>query len=60
MRYIFLLSLSFFITDILPAQIEKEPIPTADINEMQLKLGNSILGKVTDLQNNKGIEAASV
>jgi hypothetical protein len=60
MRYIFLLSLSFFISNVLSAQIEKEPIPSAQVDEMQLKSGNSILGKVTDIQNNKGIEAASV
>jgi len=60
MRYIFLLCLSFFITNVLPAQIDKEPIPSADVDEMQLKSDNSILGKVTDIQNNKGIEAASV
>ena len=60
MRYIFLLCLSLFISNILPAQIEKEPLPFADADEMQLKSGNSILGKVTDIQNNKGIEAASV
>ena len=60
MRYTFLLCLSFFISNILSAQIEKEPLPTVEVDEMQLKSGNTILGKVTDIQNNKGIEAASV
>ncbi len=60
MRYLFLLCSFIFITNFLSAQIDKEPIPTTDVDQMQLKSGNSILGKVTDIQNNKGIEAASV
>ena len=59
MKYLLLLS-SVFIVNILSAQIEKEPIPTAEIDEMQLKSGNSVVGKVVDIQNNKGLEAASI
>jgi len=42
------------------AQIDKEPIPTPDADVIQLKTSNSVFGKIVDIQNNKGIEAASV
>jgi outer membrane receptor protein involved in Fe transport len=60
MRYLLLLCSSIFITNFLSAQIEKEPIPTTDIDQVQLKSGNSIIGKVVDIQNNKGLDAASI
>ncbi|MEO9005092.1 MAG: outer membrane beta-barrel protein [Ginsengibacter sp.] len=59
MRYKFLL-FSFFITSILQAQIDNEPIPATDIDEIQLSSGNSVVGKVVDIQTNKGLEAVSV
>ncbi|MEO8961426.1 MAG: TonB-dependent receptor [Ginsengibacter sp.] len=60
MRYLFLLCLSFFITHILQAQIDNEPLPATDVDEIQLQSGHSVLGKVTDIQTNKGLDAASI
>ena len=60
MKY-FLLIFSFsFIGNHLFAQIDHEPLPTVDADVIQLKPTNSLLGKVVDIQSNKGVEAASV
>ena len=60
MRHLFLLFSFFLIINSLNAQVEKEPLPTQEPAELQIKSTNSILGRVVDLQNNKGINAASV
>ena len=60
MRYFILLFTFTFFTNYLSAQIEKEPIPVADQDVIQLKSGNSVFGRIVDIQTNKGIEAASV
>ncbi len=60
MRYLFLLLSFTFIVNNLSAQIDKEPLPTQDAAEIQLKSSNNLLGRVVDIQTNKGINAASV
>lgn len=60
MRYLILLFSSCFIVGSLKAQVENEPLPTQEPTEIQIKNSNALLGKVVDLQNNKGISAASV
>ncbi len=42
------------------AQLDREPIPTPEVNSVQFPVGNTILGKVLELGTNKPIEAASV
>ena len=46
MRYLILLFSFYLITDSLKAQIEKEPLPTQDATEIQIKSSNTILGRV--------------
>ncbi|MEO6893528.1 MAG: carboxypeptidase-like regulatory domain-containing protein, partial [Ginsengibacter sp.] len=60
MRYLFLLSSFIFIINDLSAQVEKEPLPTQESTEIQIKSSNTLLGRVVDIQTNKGINAASV
>ena len=60
MRYLFLLFAFTFIVNTLSAQIDKEPLPTQDATEIQLKNSNTLLGRAVDIQTNKGINAASV
>ena len=60
MKYLILLFTFYLVTNNAKAQIEKEPLPTQDATEIQIKSSNTILGRVVDLQNNKGINAASV
>lgn len=60
MKYLILLFSFYLITNSLKAQVEKEPLPTQDATEIQIKSSNTILGRVVDLQSNKGINAASV
>ena len=60
MRQLILLFSFFLIINSLSAQVEKEPLPTQEPAEIQIKSTNSILGRVVDLQTNKGINAASV
>jgi outer membrane receptor protein involved in Fe transport len=59
MKFLFLL---FFITVFFTAsaQIDKDPLPSVNSEVIQIKKGNGIYGKVTDIQTNKGMEAASV
>ena len=59
MKNIFLLFPFVFIVNNLFAQIDKEPLPNPDEEVLQIS-SNSVTGKVVDIQNNKGIEAASV
>lgn len=42
------------------AQIDKEPIPTPEISTIEVSSGNTVIGKVIDLESNKPIPAASV
>lgn len=51
-------TLVFFSTE-LSAQIDKEPLPTQGATVIKVNT-NSIFGKVVDIQNNKGIEGATV
>ena len=60
MRTIFILFTFIFFAGNVSAQIDKEPIPTSDADVIQLKTVNSVFGRIVDIQNNKGIEAASV
>jgi hypothetical protein len=60
MRTIFILFTFIFFAGNVSAQIDKEPIPTPDADVIQLKTANSVFGRIVDIQNNKGIEAASV
>ena len=60
MKYIFLLFLNFPVFFIANAQIDKEPLPAGDVEVVQLASGNTINGKVMDIQSNNGVEAASV
>lgn len=60
MKYFIPLLLSLFIFFAASAQIDKEPLPTANSEILQIKSGNSIYGKVTDIESNKGIPSASV
>jgi len=60
MKYLFLFfSLSLIVNNSF-AQIDKEPLPAIDADVIQLKSSNTLIGKVVDIQNNKGLEAASV
>lgn len=60
MKYIFLLFTTSFIFFTASAQIDKEPLPSADAEMIRLNSGNSVYGKVMDIQTNKGVEAASI
>lgn len=60
MRYFILLFAFIFITSYLSAQIDKEPIPSPDADLIELNPANVVSGKVVDIQNNKGLESASV
>ncbi|MEO8823118.1 MAG: TonB-dependent receptor [Ginsengibacter sp.] len=60
MRYLILLFSLAFIVNNVSAQIEKEPLPIQDATDIQIKSSNTILGRVVDIQTNKGINAASV
>lgn len=42
------------------AQVDREPIPSPEVTNVQFPVGNTILGKVMELGTNKPIEAASV
>ena len=42
------------------AQVDKEPIPTSEISSIEVPSGNTVVGKVVDLQTSKPMEAASV
>jgi outer membrane receptor protein involved in Fe transport len=44
----------------LSAQVEREPLPAQEQVEIHLKSSNTILGRVVDIQTNKGLNAASV
>ena len=60
MKYFFLFfALSFMVLNV-SAQIDREPIPTEDASVIKLALGNSVYGKVLDIQTNKPLEASSV
>jgi len=60
MKFLFLLFVtsSFVFSGF--AQIDKDPLPAENSEVIQIKTGNRIYGKVTDIQTNKGIEAASI
>jgi outer membrane receptor protein involved in Fe transport len=60
MKNLLLLNLFFFIFLNVNAQVDKEPLPDANSEIIKIKSGNSIYGKVTDIESNKGIAAASV
>jgi outer membrane receptor protein involved in Fe transport len=60
MKYFFLLFSLVFIVNNLFAQIDREPLPSADGEVIQVKSSNSLIGKVVDIQTNRGVEAASV
>jgi outer membrane receptor protein involved in Fe transport len=60
MKYFFLLFPFVFVVNTLFAQIDKEPLPSVDGEVIQIKSSNSLIGKVVDIQTNKGVEAASV
>lgn len=59
MRYIYLVFGILISTNLL-AQIDKEPIPAADAEVIQIHSGNTVFGRIVDIQTNKGVEAASV
>lgn len=60
MKHLILLFPFLFFTSYLIAQIDKEPLPTQEATEIQIKNSNILIGRVTDIQTNKGINAASV
>jgi outer membrane receptor protein involved in Fe transport len=60
MKYFLFFLLSFFISGVVTAQVDKEPLPAGNSEIIQIKSGNSVYGKVTDIESNKGMEAASV
>jgi outer membrane receptor protein involved in Fe transport len=60
MKYIFFIFSFVLIVNNLFAQIDKEPLPQIDAESIKLKSTNSLIGKVVDIESNKGIEAASV
>ena len=59
MRYIYLF-FGLFISNTLFAQIDKEPIPTPEAEIIQIHSGNTVFGRIVDIQTNKGVDAASV
>ncbi len=60
MKHFSLFFCLFFIVFNSSAQIDKEPLPTADDQGLQVKTGNRVYGKVVDIQTGKGMEAASI
>lgn len=60
MKYI-LFFLSFcFLSNTVFAQIDREPLPNEEASVIKLDKGNSVFGKVLDVQNNRPLQAASV
>ncbi|HEY5370332.1 MAG TPA: outer membrane beta-barrel protein [Hanamia sp.] len=60
MRYFILFFTFTFFSNFLFAQVDREPIPETDVKLVHTKSGNLIFGRITDIQTNKGIEAASI
>ncbi|MDP4284503.1 MAG: TonB-dependent receptor [Bacteroidota bacterium] len=59
MRYITLLITTIFFALNVTAQVDKEPLPTENAEISEIQSGNSVYGKVLDIQTNKGVVAAS-
>ena len=60
MKHVFLLFAISLIVLNTSAQIDKEPLPAVEAEVIQINSGNSVYGKVMDIQSDKGVEAASV
>lgn len=59
MKYFLLLSCLFFQLTT-SAQIDKDPLPVEENEFIKMEKGNSVYGKVLDLQTNRPVEAASI
>jgi outer membrane receptor protein involved in Fe transport len=60
MKYLLLFFAASFMVLNVSAQIDKEPVPTGDASQIQLKQSSRVYGKVLDIQGNRPLEAASV
>jgi outer membrane receptor protein involved in Fe transport len=60
MKSIFILLLFVIFSSGLKAQIDKEPVPDSEAAILRVNTGNSLIGKVVDIESNKGLESVSV